>query len=374
MSWFRLSALMCLSAVLVVGCASGPSGGGGGGGVTDQNGETEGATLTLTADVLEGGGGGGYVWADPDWDSYDIGDTVVLTAEPEQGYEFDHWAGDASGDENPFEITITGDLDIEAVFVTEGGGEGEGEGEPPPDEVEHPGAVIADHQAADAFDSIPESYIQGAKSDFRIFYGHTSHGSQVVTGMNMVDTGPGTLSIEEDDGVDLGYEGDLAWVDITRNILDEPGSDINMVMWSWCGGVSDNTEEGIDAYLQAMSDLEDDYPDVLFVYMTGHLDGTGSSENLHTRNEQIRDYCREHGKILFDFADIETYDPDGNSYLDPDGSDWCEWCADWCESHSCSTGDCVDDDDCQHAHCFNCYRKGQAFWWMMARIAGWDGE
>ena len=80
-----------------------------------------------------------------------------------------------------------------------------------------------------------------AKSNFQIFYGHTSHGSQIVTGMNMLDTGPGTLSIEEDEGVDLGHEGDLGWIDITRDVLDRPGSDINMVMWSWCGGVSTST-------------------------------------------------------------------------------------------------------------------------------------
>jgi len=239
--------------------------------------------------------------------------------------------------------------------------------------VEHPGEVVADHTSTAEFDSIPATSFDAAKSGYQIFYGHTSHGSQIVTGMNMLDTGPGTLSLEENGDVDLGHNGDLGWVDITRDVLDRPGDDTNMVMWSWCGGVSDNTEEGINTYLDAMNQLEIDYPGVLFVYMTGHLreEGTEPEENLRFRNNQIRDYCAANDKILFDFADIESYDPDGNYY--PNETDWCNWCEDWCASHSCPTGDCVDDTDCAHSMCFNCYRKGQAFWWMMARIAGWEG-
>jgi len=161
-------------------------------------------------------------------------------------------------------------------------------------------------------------------------------------------------------------------MDVTRDVLDRPGSDINLVMWSWCAGVSDNNAEGIDAYLNAMNDLESDYPDVLFVYMTGHLDGGGPSGNLYIRNNQIRDYCEANDKILFDFADIESYDPDGTYY--PDGTDWCEWCETWCATHTCPELDCIDDDNCAHSVCFNCYQKGRAFWWMMARIAGWSGS
>jgi hypothetical protein len=240
--------------------------------------------------------------------------------------------------------------------------------------ADHPGTIIADHLAAASFDSIPAQYVEDVQSRYRIFYGHTSHGSQIVTGMEMIygedgryafNAGAGSLSVEEE-WTDLGYEGDLGWVDVTRDVLDAPGSDINLVMWSWCGGVSDNTSAGINAYLDATNQLENDYPDVVFVYMTGHLDGTGPDRNLYARNNQIRDYCRSNGKVLFDFADIESYDPDGNYHAW--GSDWCEWCDTWCASHACP-----GCDDCAHSVCFNCYQKGKAFWWMMARIAGWDG-
>jgi hypothetical protein len=140
-----------------------------------------------------------------------------------------------------------------------------------------------------------------------------------------------------------------------------------MAMFSWCGGCSDNTEAGIDIYLNKMEELEADYPGVIFIYMTGHLDGTGPSGNLYARNNQIRDYCTLHDKILFDFADIESYDPDGVYY--PDESDYCNWCYDWCAIEPCPSCGCA------HSHCFNCYRKGKAWWWMMARVSGWtEGE
>jgi hypothetical protein len=149
-------------------------------------------------------------------------------------------------------------------------------------------AITADHTSCAAFDLVPASYIEDVKNDYRIFYGHTSHGSQVVTGMAMLldedplyayNDGPGSLTLTEY-GDDLGHNGDVTWVPITRSYLDNPSYDINVVVWSWCGGCSDNTEEGIDIYLGAMNALEVDYPGVIFVYMTGHLDGTGPSGNL----------------------------------------------------------------------------------------------
>ena len=36
-----------------------------------------------------------------------------------------------------------------------------------------------------------------------------------------------------------------------------------------------------------------------------------ASGNVNQRNEQIRNYARNNNKILFDFADIESFDPDG---------------------------------------------------------------
>ena len=227
------------------------------------------------------------------------------------------------------------------------------------------GAIIADHLAVADFDGIPESTFQDIRDKYKIFYGHTSHGSQVVTGIGMLENENASLygsPLFHEILDDLGGLGDTTWVAPTRSWLDA-NPDYNVVMWSWCGGMSDNTEVGVGIYLEAMNQLEQDYPGVSFIYMTGHLDGTGPDGVLYRNNNLVRDYCLANDKILFDFADIESWDPDGTYY--PDETDACNWCETWCSSRSCPT--CTL---CAHSHCFNCYLKGKGFWWMMAKIDG----
>ena len=127
-----------------------------------------------------------------------------------------------------------------------------------------------------------------------------------------------------------------------------------------------------------MNGLEENYPDVKFVYMTGHLDGTGLDGNLHLRNEQIRNYCMENGKILYDFADIETYDPDGTYYGDKIPNDNCDydtngngtrdgnWAIEWQNAHPGEWYNC----GAAHTQPLNANLKAYAAWWLWADLAG----
>jgi len=223
-------------------------------------------------------------------------------------------------------------------------------------------ALIADHNAVGEFDLIENSYFDLVRAEADIFYMHTSHGQQILEGLakltleNTLYSSPTFTEYASDAGAD--------WDPYARDYLDNH-PECNMFIISWCGQLSSDLATRVPSYLERMNQMELDYPNVTFIYMTGHLDGTGPDGPLYVNNNLIREYCLNNDKILFDFADIESYDPDGNYY--PDGTDACEWCVDWCIAH-----DCADDCVCAHSHCYNCYVKGKAFWWMIARIWGWD--
>jgi hypothetical protein len=256
---------------------------------------------------------------------------------------------------------------------------------------------------------IPETAVITARQDLHIAYGHTSHGSQLTEGMdglvafmnglgytynlyewNNGGTG-GALDLHDYamDG-DVGYYPD--WVNNTRDYLGEPdpltgrgtgvNADVNVIIWSWCGQVDDKYAAGtlVSEYIDPMVQLEVDYFGVKFVYMTGHLDHWDDANNK-AANQLIRDFCLSNDKILYDFADIESYDPDSNyyefahddcSYYSASGAYLGNWAIEWQNSHTLD----VDWYECGAAHTqpLNSNQKAYAAWWLWAALAGWNQQ
>ncbi len=208
------------------------------------------------------------------------------------------------------------------------------------------------------FSTITSQQITNAKKSLHIGYEHTSHGSQLTYSMthlvNFMNNGglgmnmPSNLyawnkggineALDLDDGGiapgsrDLGYY--PLWYDSTTNFLEtEANSNCNVIIWSWCGQVPDKYANNtlVSEYLNPMADLENKYPDVTFVYMTGHADHSRHVD-LTAGNQIIREFCVNSNRVLYDFYDIESYDPDGIFYEFPN---------DDCRYYSDATGNII---------------------------------
>lgn len=244
-----------------------------------------------------------------------------------------------------------------------------------------------DHTCTD-LDQIPTEWIQAVQDSVRLHYAHTSHGSQLTTGLEGIEAEDATYDVE------IGYsylptvsgalcifdgqEGDtyitpeLYWetaegMDFTRDVLDS-NPQIDVSMWCWCCELDYYSEQQVDSYLDSISVLESEYPGVTFVYMTGNAQATGADGyNRYLRNQQIRDFCESGEKVLFDFADLDAW------WYNPSTSQW-EW-----ETYDYGGTDVPAEhpqfygDEAGHTTYESCEQKGLATWWLLASIAGWTG-
>ena len=289
-------------------------------------------------------------------------------------------------------------------------------------------STIADYSVAKelVLRSIPKEYIDKARTTLHIAYQHTSHGTHVSRGLfglpdykngddalfDITNNAPESGKLDFHDyaissyaapgetAIDLSAD-ETGFIQATRNFLDDDANDdINVVMWSWCNIAGHDVATN---YLPGMDVLISEYGEggskigtgagkrlqaVTFIFMTGHAnqgDNVGDGKPKD-QADLILNYCRENKFYCLDYYGIDTHDMEGNYWEDAgdDGNSATggNFYADFQNSHSLGTdyyenrsspGGSVTYGAHNSQH-ITANRKAFAMWYLLARIAGWDGE
>lgn len=295
--------------------------------------------------------------------------------------------------------------------------------------------IIADHTVVDKYDDIPQEWINEVKKMLADIAGE-SHSEAYRTGMEQleiintvfqVETFDGSFPVVTDQNLRIGRHGSTGEEDFYTNQsaidnmmqritnAENSGNPIHVLGFGWCwdmtwtnsvtstrdpvynvgwagssaGGPDGNLQWGLDnedqsitgnsicmdTYLDAVEQYiefceENNYVCVP-IFTTGPVDGNNGTENGFQReikHDYIRDYVKTYGGILFDYADILYYN---------DSGDLAEYT--WDDSgtprvHKGIHNDNLGGGSTGHIGYVGAIRLAKAMWWLLARIAGWDGN
>jgi hypothetical protein len=297
------------------------------------------------------------------------------------------------------------------------------------------GYIIADHTACTLYTQIPAVWLAKVKS-MTFWYTGESHSYQIkggrddegiMGGMELLEAENSLYAVEVQDkpseflesGVLRLIRGNYTdsnqfsnspmgeeffWSsqkvrDLVKHAVET--NPIDVACWCWCWDIGYNRLFQWDANKKAYVDIIPD-PDgrwqpehmqiyldaftefnanpnasTIFIYQTAVTDNPIGENAYRTQllNDQIRAWVKAKGAVLFDWADIETHSPDGTVH---NLATWTDTTGIFGTAGSPYTFEvrhsAWNKEELGHAARALAVQKAKAMWWLLARLAGWDGK
>lgn len=301
--------------------------------------------------------------------------------------------------------------------------------DPPPTPTANPGpqgGIVVDHTSVAKFHEIPEQYLQAAANLHMFFVGRSvstnindgltclsyatdeaapNHCARYIHRDPAFSVDPSLVNWDRPGGYDRSnwvyqywagtncsfwYGKVGCFIEMTEPVIDQ--YDVVSLQFSYLevgfessiadqpGGFFWNNPNRLDVHDLEL--YEAAHPNTTFIYSTANLSRALGSDVSDAFNQQMRNYAITNGKPLFDIAAILSHDPDGNPcYDNRDGVYY---------SNGNNFENHPDDNDQNMAICPHYttetdgghlgsvsagkIRVAQAYWVLMAQIAGWDGN
>jgi hypothetical protein len=212
--------------------------------------------------------------------------------------------------------------------------------------------IIADHNTVD-LTKIPDTALPPA-ANLRVMLRRASVGGNISDGLDALQTENAKYDRSHWVFYDRGNPGWEAKITdfISFTIANESNYDVFSMKFCFI-----DPDAVFQSYRDSLLYLENRYPNKIIVWWTIPIETSGNT-NRQLFNDSVRAYTMAHGKILFDMADIESHNVAGIKLVD--GSNRELMCSEWT-----SDGGHLSSDGAR--------RVASVWWWLMARVAGWNG-